>query len=295
MAPVPLIIDTDPGIDDIVAVILALNRPDLVRLDAITLTFGNTTLDHCRNNMLRLFDILQKHIAEDPNEEHRKQLSKTLSAHPIILSEGAQGPLGGERFTASYFHGRDGVSGISTLPGNPWPVPEQTPSPLQETNQKEAHDVILDIIRRNPPGTVRIAAVGPLTNIALAWKKDPETFIKVGGISIMGCALDVCGNTTPCAEFNTFADPFAARELLQYAPQHPILKNSGKSPLLTANRIRIRLNGAKFWICANGCFTAVPQISSTSSRTGCRSGSETGQMTAHCNSNMSNRDSRRYI
>ena len=227
MAPVPLIIDTDPGIDDIIAIVLALDRPDLVQLKAITLTFGNTTLDHCHNNMIQLFDILQRHIAENPSESHRAKLAKTLASSPIILSQGASGPLGGQRFTASYFHGRDGVSGISMLPGNPWPLPKKIPEPLQET-EKAAHDVILDTIRSNPPGTVRIAAVGPLTNIALAWQKDPETFAKVGGISVMGAALDVPGNTTPCAEFNTFADPFAAKELLHNAPLHPVLRKQGK-------------------------------------------------------------------
>lgn len=194
-APVPLIIDTDPGIDDILAILLALDRPDLVSLEAITLTFGNTTLDYCRDNIVRLFGILQQHVAENPTENNRARLEKVINknAPPILLSQGAEGPLGGQRFTASYFHGRDGVSGISDLPGNPWPVPQEVPSPLQETS-KAAHDVILDVLRKHPPGTVRIAAVGPLTNIAMAWEKDPETFLRVGGISVMGAALDVPGN-----------------------------------------------------------------------------------------------------
>ena len=59
-APVPLIIDTDPGIDDLVAVLLALDKSDLVSLEAITLTFGNTTLDYCRDNIVRMFSVLQQ-------------------------------------------------------------------------------------------------------------------------------------------------------------------------------------------------------------------------------------------
>jgi inosine-uridine nucleoside N-ribohydrolase len=196
-APVPLIVDTDPGIDDILAILLALDRPDLVNVEAITLTFGNTTLDYCRDNIVRLFGILQQHIAEDPTEINRSRLAKVIGRNSpaILLSQGAQGPLGGQRFTASYFHGRDGVSGISELPNNPWPVPRQVPSPLQETSTA-AHDVILEVLRKHPPGTVRIAAVGPLTNIAMAWEKDPETFLRVGGISVMGAALDVPGNVS---------------------------------------------------------------------------------------------------
>lgn len=205
---VPLIIDTDPGIDDILAILLALDRPDLVSLEAITLTFGNTTLDHCRNNIVRLFDILHKHVAEKPSEAQRANLGRVLSkeAAPIVLSHGATGPLGGQRFTASYFHGRDGVSGISTLAGDPWPVPETVPAPLQES-AKPAHDVILDILAKHPPGTVRIAAVGPLTNIALAWQKDPQTFARVGGVSVMGCALDVPGNVGEAEEHVLYHPP----------------------------------------------------------------------------------------
>lgn len=104
MAPIPLIIDTDPGIDDILAIFLALARPDRAKVEAITLNFGNTTLDHQRNNILRTFNVLHQHVAEDPEEPSRKQLAALLSkdASPIILSHGAEGPLGGKRFTASY-------------------------------------------------------------------------------------------------------------------------------------------------------------------------------------------------
>jgi inosine-uridine nucleoside N-ribohydrolase len=223
-----LIIDTDPGIDDILGILLALGSPDKVKIEAITLNFGNTDLKSCESNILRTFNLLHQHVAEDPEEDKRRTLAKIISkdAPPILLSNGAAKPLGGRQFTAAYFHGRDGISGISQLPGDPFPRPNDVPSPLIKINTS-AHEVILDILAKHPPGTVRIAAVGPLTNIALAWEKDPETFLRVGGISVMGCSLDLPGNTTPLAEFNTFADPFAARKLLHDAPLHPLVQQRG--------------------------------------------------------------------
>lgn len=103
--PVPLIIDTDPGIDDILAILLALAHPEYARIEAITLNFGNTTLDHERKNILRLFAVLQKHAREDPSEPSRRRLIDAYlndSAAPITLSSGAAGPLGGQTFSASY-------------------------------------------------------------------------------------------------------------------------------------------------------------------------------------------------
>lgn len=193
---VPLIIDTDPGVDDIMGILMALGMPDEARIEAITLNFGNTTLDHCYDNILRTFNVLHEHIREQPEEARRMQLAEILKegAPEILLSKGAARPLGGKQFNATYFHGRDGISGVSSLTGNPYPVGEKIPSPLQHT-EKMAHEVILEILKAHPPGVVRIAAVGPLTNIALAWQADPETFLRVGGISVMGCTLDSPGNT----------------------------------------------------------------------------------------------------
>ncbi|KAL4402459.1 purine nucleosidase [Malassezia pachydermatis] len=137
-----------------------------------------------------------------------------MNGRPIPVGLGASKPLGGRLFTASYFHGRDGMSGVSFMEGDPYPESKTSklfhtsPSPLS------AADLILDILRKHEPHTVRIAAVAPLTNLALAYQKDPVTFRRVGMISIMGGAIDVPGNTSPTAEFNFFADPWAAKVLL---------------------------------------------------------------------------------
>lgn len=108
-SPAPLIIDTDPGIDDILAILLALAHPERARLEAITLNFGNTTLDHERSNILRLFHVLHQHVAEDDNDPARRRLKDILTqggpeGRPILLSHGAPGPLGGQRFSASYLY-----------------------------------------------------------------------------------------------------------------------------------------------------------------------------------------------
>lgn len=194
----------------------ALASPE-ADIEAITLTFGNTTLDYARSNLLRLANALQE------TSKTQGLLNKTLEdrvlgrsgQEPIPVALGAEKPLGGRMFTASYFHGRDGMSGVSMLDGNPYP--ELKKSHVFRSSDVPAPDMILDVLRKHPPNTVRIAAIGPLTNLALAYKKDPATFRRVGMISAMGGALDLPGNASPCAEFNFFADPWAAKLLLEDA------------------------------------------------------------------------------
>lgn len=223
--PTPLIIDTDPGVDDVLAIILALASPDEVTVKALTLTFGNTTLDHAYANVLRTGAVLQRHLADASTSEAVKQRYRNFraGAEPILIASGSTQPLEGKMFTASYFHGRDGLSGVHWLPNDPFPVPKQATEPFSPT-ERHAADVILDVIRQHPPHSVRIAALGPLTNLAAAFRKDPETFAKVGAISVMGGAFDVPGNTSPVAEFNWYADPCSVRVLIDEAPRHPALQ-----------------------------------------------------------------------
>ena len=187
-----------------------------VSIEAVTLNFGNTTLDYAHSNVLRLAHALDvacyDNAIENPVLVDR--IKNGMNGRPIPVGLGASKPLGGRLFTASYFHGRDGMSGVSFMEGDPYPESKTSklfhtsPSPLS------AADLILDILRKHEPHTVRIAAVAPLTNLALAYQKDPVTFRRVGMISIMGGAIDVPGNTSPTAEFNFFADPWAAKVLL---------------------------------------------------------------------------------
>jgi hypothetical protein len=107
--PLKLIIDSDPGVDDVLAFLLALSLPH-VHLLAITLTFGNTTLDYARDNVLRTFEVLKKQdeLEKKTGGEGGSRWHKAVGpgARKIEVALGAEGPLKGvERFTASYFHG----------------------------------------------------------------------------------------------------------------------------------------------------------------------------------------------
>lgn len=194
--------------------------------------------------MLRLFGVLRKQYEASPEgsaerEKWGRLFGPEARNRVIDLALGAEGPLGGrQRFTASYFHGRDGLSSVAFLKDDPFPLPvpppmtgrssevegtPYVPAPLRLSSSDSA-TTLLSHLRNNPPNTIRIAAIGPLTNLALAWQKDPHTFARVGLISVMGGALDVPGNTAPCSEFNTYADPWAAKVLFEEAVGHAALK-----------------------------------------------------------------------
>ena len=164
MTQVPLIIDTDPGVDDLLAILLAIASPE-VSLEGITLTFGNTTLDYAHGNILRLSHALNVAFKDGAitNETLRERIEHGMNGKPIPVALGAEKPMGGRLFTASYFHGRDGMSGVSFLEGNPYPMADSNPLFDAKPIATPADEFILDVIRRHPPHTVRIAAVAPLT------------------------------------------------------------------------------------------------------------------------------------
>lgn len=173
----------------------ALGSPD-VTLEAITLAFGNTTLDYAHGNIKRLAHALDvaKKEGSIKNPTLLERLENGIHGKPVPVALGAEKPLGGRLFTASYFHGRDGMSGVSFLEGNPYPEASESKLLSATPSELSAADLILDVLKRHEPNTVRIAAVAPLTNLALAYQKDPVTFRRVHSISVMGGALDVPGN-----------------------------------------------------------------------------------------------------
>lgn len=178
----PVLIDTDPGIDDALALLFAWNSPE-IRVEAITTVAGNVPLHVASMNLLRLLAL-------------RKPVPR-----PVVAA-GATGPLARALTTATRYHGEDG---LGDLPD--WPEVERLP------DSPGAVSVIVDAARRHERD-LTIVALGPLTNLALALKEDAVAVGRVGRIVAMGGAVDVPGNVTPTAEFNMFVDPEAAHRVL---------------------------------------------------------------------------------
>jgi inosine-uridine nucleoside N-ribohydrolase len=174
-SPRRIIIDTDPGVDDAFAILLALSSPEL-QVEAITPVSGNVPLALTLPNALRLVEIAGR--------------------TDIPVAAGASLPLTRRLITASYVHGEDGLGGVNFPPPRTKPVAES------------ATEIIRRIVRAHP-GEITIVAVGPLTNIATALRSDPELAGMIPGLVLMGGSISG-GNITPAAEFNFYVDPEAA-------------------------------------------------------------------------------------
>lgn len=178
----PVLIDTDTGVDDALALILALRSPE-ISVEAITTVAGNVEVDKCTRNVSTILRLLRL-------------------PHLPVVAQGAARPLVRELFTAPEVHGRDGL-------GNTQPKVLSRRS----IHRNEAVDVIYDLCKKYEK-RLTIVALGPLTNLALALKKYPAAVKKAGHIVSMGGAFRVPGNTGPVAEFNYFVDPEAAQCVL---------------------------------------------------------------------------------
>ncbi len=177
-----VIIDTDPGTDDVLAIMMALNSPEL-SVEGITTVGGNATLAQTTDNALRLMEYLEG----------------SSSAMPIAV--GADRPLHGSYTHAYHFHGSDGL-GVS--------LPDSTLEPVRE----DAVDFLRDRISASP-GELSILAIGPLTNVAAALDNRPDIADAIPEIIVMGGAVGVAGNITPHAEFNIHEDPWAANAVFE--------------------------------------------------------------------------------
>src|SRR5256712_16186 len=178
----PILIDTDPGIDDALALLFAWNSPE-IQVEAITTVAGNVPVDIANTNLQRLLAL-------------RKPVPRPL------VAAGASGPLARALTTATRYHGEDGLGDLPDWPG----VEPATASP-------DAVSVIVDAARRHGR-ELTLVALGPLTNLALALKEDAAAVGRVGRVVAMGGAVDVPGNVTPTAEFNMHVDPEAAHRVL---------------------------------------------------------------------------------
>jgi purine nucleosidase len=178
----PIIIDTDPGQDDAVAILLALASPELEIL-GITAVAGNVPLALTEVNARKICEL-----AERPE---------------IKVYAGAIRPMLRHLVTAEHVHGRTGLDGPD-LPGPTMPLQKQY-----------GVDFIVETLMSRPSGTVTLCTLGPLTNIALALLREPRIAPRIRQIIAMGGGFFEGGNVTPAAEFNIYVDPHAARVVLE--------------------------------------------------------------------------------
>ena len=183
---IPTLIDTDPGIDDALALLLAWNSPELA-VEAITTVAGNVPVPAGTRNLDRLLALRR------PSPAPR-------------VGMGAAAPLARPLLTAERYHGVDGL-GDST----DWPDVDRPPT-LEA--RPRAADLIVETAARRGAALI-VVALGPLTNLALALEADPSRLASVARVVVMGGAVDVPGNVTPAAEFNLHVDPEAAARVFE--------------------------------------------------------------------------------
>jgi inosine-uridine nucleoside N-ribohydrolase len=175
-----VIIDTDPGVDDALALLLAMRSPEL-KIEGITPVAGNVPLELTLPNALRMVEIAGR--------------------TEIPVAAGAKAPLTRRLVTAAYAHGENGLGGAVF------------PDPKTKPIAQPAAEFIRDTVRKYP-GEVTLITVGPLTNVATALNLDSELAGMVPRLVMMGGSLSG-GNITPAAEFNVYVDPEAARIVFQ--------------------------------------------------------------------------------
>lgn len=178
MAPRKIIIDTDPGQDDAVAILLALASPEDIEVLGITAVAGNVPLELTVKNALTICE-----------------LSGIVNV-PVFA--GCDRPLGRDLVTAEHVHGKSGLDG------------PDLPDPQVPLSEGHAVEFIINTLRHEVPGTVTLCPLGPLTNIATALQRAPDIAENIQQIVLMGGAYFEVGNITPAAEFNIYVDPQAA-------------------------------------------------------------------------------------
>ena len=181
---IPLLIDTDPGVDDALAILMAFNDPRY-EVAGLTVTAGNVGLDHTLANALKLVEL--------------------CGARAPVYA-GAAAPLLHPAVDAASVHGRDGFGDAGYEPAG------------IEAAAEHAALAILRLSHQHP-GRLVLVALGPLTNLALALRLDPTLPQRVGRLVVMGGAVTGHGNITPSAEFNIAFDPEAAHIVFEGFPR----------------------------------------------------------------------------
>jgi purine nucleosidase len=178
-----IIFDTDLGIDDALALLYLLASPE-ADIQAITTVHGNVPVEVATANVFEVLSVAE--VATVPQ-----------------IARGSAAPLKGSGVNATEVHGQDGLGG--------WTANGRIAA--GNLSERPASDLILDIARMHP-GEVTLLLIGPATNAALAFDRDPESFRMLNQIVAMGGAICEPGNTTATAEFNVYADPEAAQSVI---------------------------------------------------------------------------------
>ncbi|MEK1855921.1 MAG: nucleoside hydrolase [Phyllobacterium sp.] len=209
-----IIIDTDPGQDDALAILLAFASPELDVL-GITAVAGNVPLALTELNARKICELAGRADAK--------------------VFAGADRPLMRPLITAEHVHGKTGLDG------------PDLPKPAMPLQAQHAVDFIIEKLRNEEPGSVTLCALGPLTNIAHVLIRAPELSTRIREIVLMGGGFFEGGNVTPTAEFNIYVDPQAAQIVLQSGVPVTILPlDVTHKALTTAKRVdRFRAMGTK--------------------------------------------------
>jgi purine nucleosidase len=174
--PKRILFDTDPGIDDACAILLALASPEL-SLEGLSVVHGNCSLEQATTNALSVLEL--------------------AGATHIPVAKGCELPLVQPSLLAPETHGNTGLGYA------------QLPAPRTRPIVQQGIDFLIEKILSSP-GEVTLVAIGPLTNVALAIRQEPRIVQAVNEVIVMGGAIRYEGNTTALAEFNTYVDPHAA-------------------------------------------------------------------------------------
>ena len=217
--PAKVIIDTDPGVDDALAILLALGSPEL-DVVGITTVCGNVPVGQGTRNLFRV-------------------LNQVNPPSGLLVGQGAARPLEEALITAMQVHGSDGLGELDAVltPGG---MPRYPPVRLPQV-LPTAQDVWNECIRRYPD-EVTLITLGPLTNVAVALKVNPLTVQKFRAVVAMGGAIGVPGNISPVAEFNMYVDPHAAHRVFHASLPLTLV------PLDVTTRVGVTRAGLGAWV-----------------------------------------------
>jgi len=183
-----IVIDTDAGVDDAQAILLAFGQKN-VKIEAFTTVNGNVGVDKTTANVLKVLDVVRQDV-------------------PVY--KGCTRPLVNPLHHAAYVHGEDGLGDCG--------IPDSN----RKAESKHAVQALIDLANENP-GEISLIAIGPLTNLAVAVQLDPDLPKKYADLTIMGGAILSKGNTNITAEFNIYADPEAAYIVFEHWPKVRVL------------------------------------------------------------------------